>query len=334
MEKNRKNTTLKDVAEHCGIAKSTVSRALFRPEMVSEAMRERVRAAAQELNYIPNPVARALNFGDINLAAMVVPNSSLYLQSALILGCRGYLEEQGVSMVVLDNLRYEHRTSEYREVLRQLICNGIIFCFENEDRFLLEMAPILPVVSFECRAKNREFSSVETDIDGIVALGWKHLEKKGRRRIGFALGRQGDIMTRRYEQAIARECRARGLEPEEALVCREGWSYESGYRAVKKLLALPQPPGAIFCIHGNMGQGALCAARELGRRVPEDLGILCGSGPSDNRYVRFPLDMVVQPIARAGEALGRMLLAQMRGEAAPGEHQLFAPEGVMEAGSV
>lgn len=334
MKKSRKTTTLKDVADHCGIAKSTVSRALFRPEMVSHAMRERVRAAARALNYIPNPVARALNFGEINLVAMVVPHASLYLQASLILGCRSYLEQQGVSMVVLDNLRYEMRTPEYREVLRQLICNGIIFCFENEDRFLLEMAPVLPVVSFEYRAHNGEFSSVETDVDAIVALGWQHFEKKGRCRIGFALGREGDVMTRRYEQAVQQECRKRGQELDWSLVCREGWSYESGYEAAHKLLALPRPPDAIFCINGNMGQGALYAAQKLGRRVPEDLGILCGSGPSDNKHTQFPLDMIVQPIARAGEALGRMLLAQMRGEATPGDHQLFAPEGVMEMGSV
>ena len=326
--------TINDVAKHCGTSKSTVSRALARPEMVSADMREKVLKAVAELNYIPNPVARALNFGEISVVAIVIPSAEMYLQSELIVGCRSYLQRHGVSLLVLDNILYNDRTTEYQKVLKQLICNGIVFCFENDDKVIMEMAQRVPVVSFEYKSPNSRFSCVQTDVDMIVRMSLEHLYEKGHERIGMILGREGDSMVRRYESAYAHRMQALGLTPEEGLIRRYGWSYESGYRAAEELMRLQEPPTALFIVNGNMGLGAMAALENMGLKVPEDVSVMCGHGPVSNRFLNFPLDCLVQPIHRTGERLAEMLLDQISGTAAAGQYTLYQPTAVVEAGSV
>lgn len=331
--KKQPTITINDVARHCGISKSTVSRALNRPEMVSGEMREKVLKAVAELNYIPNPVARALNFGEISVVALVAPSAQVYLQSELIIGCRAYLQRHGISLLVLDNILYNDRTMEYQKVLKQLICNGIVFCFENDERFILEMASRVPVVSFELRSANGRFSCVQTDVEMTVRMCLEHLCEKGHERLGMVLGRKGDAMTRRYEAAYTHHIKALGLTPDESLIRRYGWSYEAGYRSVEDLMRLPEPPSALFIVNGNMGLGALTALKNMGLRVPEDVSIVCGNGPTSNRYLHFPLDCLVQPIHRAGERLAEMLVDQISGIAGT-QYTLYQPTAVAEAGSV
>ena len=71
----RRRATITDVAEAAGVAASTVSRAFTRPDRVNHQTRAHVLAVAEELGYLPNPAARALESGRTNTLALLVPTS-------------------------------------------------------------------------------------------------------------------------------------------------------------------------------------------------------------------------------------------------------------------
>jgi LacI family transcriptional regulator len=133
----------------------------------------------------------------------------------------------------------------------------------------------------------------------------EHLLELGHRRIAIIEGRKGWVATQERANGYQAALAGAGVLPSPELVDRGNFEIADGYEAARRLLALADPPTAIFASNDNMAIGALRAAAELGVAVPERLSIVGFDDSELSRVVTPALTTVRQPL----EEMGRMAVS-------------------------
>ncbi len=329
-----KKADLNEVAEKSGFSKSTVSRALRNSSRISDATRQKVLAVARELNYQPNPVARALNYKEISVIMIVVPDCSTPYQAEVIEGCREALYRKGYNTLVMDNSLFNQRATGYLEVVKSQVCNGAIFFFENNDETMEKISVLQPVVSFEYSSQAPSVCSLVSNSSRAMQLALEHLKAHGHRRVGLVHGRPQEPYTRRFREAYATHCRVLGLEYNSLYLQGDNWGRENGYTATLSLLNLASPPSAILYMEAFSAQGGMMAAYDLGYRVPDDLSVMTMDGAAANRYYLPGIATVDYVPSEMGKMLAEMMYNQISGHAAEMQDREVQPRGVRTGGSV
>jgi DNA-binding LacI/PurR family transcriptional regulator len=315
--------TIRDVARRAGVSAATVSRVLNDSPLVLEPTRERVRAAVDELGYRLNATARNLSIGRAMAIGVVVP---FFTAPSVIERVRGVLERLG---------RGARR--EYDLMLFDVEAPGLRR-FEHmlaRDRVAGVLIISLPVSDAEVAALARdELPAVLVDtahpqlprvvIDNIHGgeLAARHLLERGHTRIGFI----GDHPTSPYGFTSSEDRRRgfrgallrAGVAPDHRLERVGPHGREYAETATAELLALPEPPTAIFASSDLQAIGVLKAAEHRGVRVPEDLAVI-GFDDVDLAEI-VGLTTIRQPLREGGALAADLLLAAIEnGPRAPTE---------------
>jgi LacI family transcriptional regulator len=308
--------TRDDVARHAGVSVATVSYVLNAgPKPVSADKRRRVLEAVAQLGYRPNAIARSLRARRTNILGLVVPDSANPYFARLARAVEDAASERGYQVVVCNAAEDRTREGDQIEALLRLQVDGLVWVPADvgdaaSGTHEQPSLPGVPTVQLD-RALPR--TDVMTDvIESDNTLGGKlaaeHLVQLGHRRVAFLSGPAEHRHTIDRLKGARDALAAVGVEP---LVAHGDFGYESGYDAARTWCALPkrERPTAIMCANDAMAVGALCAAAELGVRVPEQLSV---TGYDDIVQARFtvpPLTTVSQPLdVMAHEAIDRLLL--------------------------
>jgi len=148
----------------------------------------------------------------------------------------------------------------------------------------------------------------------------------GRRRIGFINGQQGLDASRDrlrgYRQALA----SHDIPFDPALVKPGNWEPSSGYDMTRALMALPQPPDAIFCANDLMAVGCYDALRELGKRIPQDVAVIGFDDRDIAKFLHPPLTTLLLPQREMGAIAAEILIdAAGRLDAGPKQIKVECP---------
>ncbi|HIC88761.1 MAG TPA: LacI family transcriptional regulator, partial [Anaerolineae bacterium] len=169
---------------------------------------------------------------------------------------------------------------------------------------------------------NRFFGAADCNCVGPddcygARLAVEHLVRLGHRRIAFINGPEGwEASANRlagYRDALTMH----GLPFDPTLVCSGMWEVRDGYRAIRDLMVLPDPPTAIFAGNDFMAIGAIYALRDAGLRVPEDLAVVGYDDREVASLVRPALTTVTLPCYEMGQAAARLLLSQLGDQEKP-----------------
>ena len=311
--------TLADVARAAQVSKMTVSNVLNGKPNVKASTRQRVLSAIEATGYRVNPVARALAGQRHRLLSLVARRSNLPYVTEVIRGASEAAEALDYDLVVL--MVGARRTSDLSLFLR--LSQGTVFLHADAGGLGVPAGDLPPhCVSVD----GPTHDSLTVDNLGGSRAATRHLLELGHTRIAFvsglltvppeAPGRRSDAAERLrgYQGALLEA----GLTVPEAYLQHGDYSPESGERAARTLLALPDPPTAIFAAGDAMAVAVIHAAQDLGRQVPRDLSVVGFDDLPFFRGVRPALTTVRQPLDELGQAAVRRLarLAQ-GGEAAP-----------------
>ncbi|MBL8932471.1 MAG: LacI family DNA-binding transcriptional regulator [Kineosporiaceae bacterium] len=316
-----------DVAARAGVSVATVSRALRDMPNVSPATRDRVLAAAEELDYTVSPLASGLVTGRINAIGVVLPYAGRWFFAEALRGIEEVLRGQGYDLI-LHVLADDDRRAQFFQTLplRRRVDGVIIVALPLDSReigALRSLGVPLTGVAEPLTGVHGE----RVDNVGAARLAVQHLINLGHRRIG-CIG--GDLngperfsvpgwRTQGYREALT----LAGIEP------RSGWERDGRFTADGGELAmtalLSQPggaPTAVFCQSDEMAFGALRALRHSGLRCPDDVSIV---GLDDHELAHtFDLTTVAQPVAAQGAAAARWLLHQLAGASTEGPEPVGA----------
>lgn len=321
----RKTVTLAEVAITANVSPMTASRAINNRSGVSRETREQVLKIAADMGYVVNRAAQKLSGGKSHIIGIVATDLGNQFNSAVIAGASDAAWEAGYETLVYSHVEREKRPSgSVMQLLRQ-ISDGVIVVLPLEFGYLGELTSInIPVITIDHRGEHAEFPSVAADSYEGARTAIKHLLGLGHRRIAYITGDERLASARDRHQAYDDTMAQFGLVADPELVVDGDFSQNSGFNAAKQLLALANPPTAIFAANDLSAFGAIAAIRESGLRVPDDISVLGFDDiPASSQF--YPaLTTVRQPLQQMSRSAVNTLLALIAG-IAPASPQVTLP---------
>ncbi|GAA3214095.1 GH1 family beta-glucosidase [Nonomuraea helvata] len=312
-ETRPKRPTLETVAARAGVSRATVSRVVNGEAAVSADVRTVVMRAVKELGYVPNAAARSLVTRRTNAIALVlsVPRQGDPLTAAVVQYVTSMLEGAGkqITLMLADTAESHRRIVQQAEA--RLVDGVVLLPPDRADTLAERLSRTgVPIVLLGKPAITSLVPYVDVDNTGGAEAATQHLLARGRRRIGMICGPM-DLVAVQDRLAGHRAALHRaGLQP---LLALADLTRASGAVAARQLLGDDPALDAIFAATDQLAIGALQAAREAGRRVPEDLAIV-GFDDIDAASATTPgLTTVRVPLADQALALARLLLSRLEG---------------------
>jgi DNA-binding LacI/PurR family transcriptional regulator len=322
--------TLKSVASQAGVSYQTVSKVLNGQIQVAPETRERILKAADELGYRPNQIARNMRAQRSHMIGYSwLPNSPDQINQILDQFLSSMVDEAEAAGYHL--LPFPFRSGhvdDYRELIDTGRVDGfVISSVEYDDprvSFLMERE--FPFVAFG--RSNPEWHFPYVDVDGAEGFkqATKYLIDHGNQRVGVLAwpedSRVGNDRMAGFFQAM----KASGLDLNPKWIERGEGTFEAGYRASLRLLALPaaERPTAIIAMSDTMAIGGMRAARESQLDVGRDIAIIGFDDAPMSQYLFPALTTLRQPIREAGRKCVEILVSLMKGEES-GEQQTLLP---------
>jgi DNA-binding LacI/PurR family transcriptional regulator len=309
---------LRDVAERAGVSVGSASQAFGRPELVSDDVRERVLAAAEELGYPgPDPAARRLRTGRAGAIGLIFSERLAYqftdpASPPFLRGVSLAIQEAPTGLLLIPDSR---QRDEAAQLVREAVVDGFIVYSvpQNDPRVEAALVRRLPMVTVD-QPRGVETPFVGIDDRAAARSAAEHLRGLGHERVavlsfvttlepGSTL--QLDITVERlagyedglgnaWDPALVRTCRPNAPEPARA--------------ATLELLREPSPPTAILAMSDILAFGALEAAGELGVPVPSKLSVVGFDDTPGAALATPPLTTVAQPHEEKGRLAAEQLI--------------------------
>jgi DNA-binding LacI/PurR family transcriptional regulator len=299
-----------DVARVAGVSHQTVSRVINDADHVRPETRERVLRAMVELDYRPNPVARALVTGRSRTLGVVSFDTTLYGPASTLFGIERAAHTEGyfVSIVSVTSL---DRASVLGAVerLRAQGVDGILIITPQElaAEAVLHVPPDLAVVAVEAGPEEQVPVVAVDQFAGAVAAT-EHLLALGHRTVWHVAGPSDWLEARQRIDGWAAALDAAGADAPPLLT--GDWSARSGYELGRRL-ATVRDVTAIFAANDQMALGILRAVHEAGREVPRDLSIVGFDDIPEAQFFTPPLTTVRQDFNEMGRQSLMLLIGEI-----------------------
>src|SRR5438128_7198804 len=263
----RESISLKTLAEHLGLSKTAVSLVINRvpaAKSIPHRTQELIRAAARELNYRPNHLARSLRQQRSYTIGVLVPEVSEGYAALVMSGIEDHLLQEGYFYFVASHRHRSDLINEYPKLLLGRSVEGIIAVDTPCDRTL----PV-PVVAVSGHQDVQGVTNIVLNHKRAATLALEHLFQLGHRRVAFIKGQAFSSDTEVRWSAICEAASQLGLTINPKLTGQlsgDSSSPELGYGVTQKLLAAREPFTALFAFNDISAIGAIRALREAGWR--------------------------------------------------------------------
>jgi LacI family transcriptional regulator len=285
---------LKDIADRTGFSTNTVSLALRQSPRIPQQTRDLIQAAAAELNYLPNQIAKSLVSRETKTIGLVLTDITNPTLTHTAQAIEIALAERGYGTLFATSNNTLSEEIHVIELFRSRQVDGMLI-YPTSHRKLDHIRPL--------RRANYPIVLLVGDPDaGVDAVcmderrgaykATRHLIEIGHRRIGIieSANPLGNLEKREgYEQALTEAGIA--LDPSIA-VDPHGHSATSGFWAMDAMMAGKNPPSAVFAVNDSLAIGALswCERRKV--RVPEDVAIVGFDNIEYAEYAAVPMSSV------------------------------------------
>src|ERR1022692_3747901 len=262
--------TLKELAARANVHPSTISRVANNDPglRIATGTRSRIEALLRETGYQPNGIARGLKMRQTNVLAVVIPDVTNPFFAALFRGVEDAAAPRGFNVLLCNTDGLPERQRSHLQSLQARRVDGVIIASSFlKDPSVRELRgqkrPFVLVNRFSDEGED-PFVGSDDLLGGQLATA--HLIDLGHTRIGHLAGKStvstGMLRRRGYLAAV----------PD--LIVEAGYTEENGEAGIRRLLALPDPPTAVFAVTDMVAIGAAEVARQRGFRIQEDLAII------------------------------------------------------------
>lgn len=304
------------VAERAGVSIATVSRVLNRSKPVNDDTRRRVEEAVAALGYRTNTAGRSLAKSQSRLLMVLVPDFANPFYAQIVQGAESVTGAAGYKLLLTDAASSEAAYQTALDAIYNRLADGVInMAHLGDDPALHAALRDLPWVNCSEFVPESGLPYVSIDHRQAAIDAVQFLLNRGHRRIGLISAdetyRWARLRHEGYELAMERA----GIAPDPQL-CRIAvdLDYQAGAQAVGGLLALLEPPTAVFAVSDTLAIGAIKALRRAGRRVPEDMAVVGFDDLPLSAVFEPALTTILQPMRDLGTQAAEMLLARLGGE--------------------
>lgn len=322
-----KQITIREVAELAGVSVATASRVLSDSSYpVRPALRQRVREAAEALDYTPNAVAQALRGDVCKDIALIIPNLSnpFYLQA--VLGAGEALEKDSYSIRFCNTMHDPQRERNFIRQLYERQVRGVILSSlgeENAEFVNKYIRKGMKFVLLDQLLPNVDAPAIHYDSRAGAVLAVEHLLQQGHTKIAFATTSLVRFTRQEIYAGYRETLLNAGITPNPELLYEHtidkagrGSDYELnvGRHIAKAFIDNHCPATAVFCVNDMVAIGLIQTLTENGIRVPEDVSVVGYDDiPLAGAYVPT-LTTVHYPAQEMGRLAGIMLMDALRNE--------------------
>ena len=336
----KKRVSITDLAQQLNMSASTISRALSGHSAISEATVKRVTALAKELGYQPNSLAAGLRKGRSNMLGVLVPHIDGNFFSQVVKGIEAAASKAGYHVLICQSNEDVGHERENVETLLNAQVEGILVSLSRTTREMRHFEKVrkrdVPLVFFDRILAGYDVNAVVLDDRAGGYRATRHLLEQGYRRIAHFSGPQHLNIYKYRRQGYEDALREFGLPVAEELIVIGDMKITDGHAGMRQLLALPQPPDAVFSGSDFSAAGALEVLKERGLRVPEDIGLVGFSNELFSRLTVPQLTSIDQHCELMGRSATRLLLQVMeeREQAYAPRHVVLQPDLFVRASSL
>ena len=315
-----RRATIRDVAHAAGISVATASRVLSQSSYpIGKGTREKVLAAARELNYSPNLLGRMLKKSDSTDIGVIIPNISNPFYPQLVLGIETEARKRGFSILLCNSFRDVAYERKYVELMHQKQIRGIILSSISEEHgFLKDLcARGLKVVAFDQNIEDFHCDKISFDFTAGAVTAVDHLVAMGHRRIAFAssplVRRSRREIFAGYKLGLAKHnlpfsadfVHILKIEKE---VGNGSFEFDSGKNMVEMILASNELPTAVFAVNDVTALGIIHGLMDRKVRVPDDMSVIGFDNIEFSSMFNPPLTTINQPAFETGRLACKVLI--------------------------
>jgi DNA-binding LacI/PurR family transcriptional regulator len=303
---------LRELAEHLGLSVATVSLVMNRSpgaKSIPSHTQARVRAAARELNYRPNVMARMLRQGKSFTIGVIVPEISEGYAALVLSGIEDHLLQEGYFYLVVSHRHRDDLIEEYPRIFQQRAVEGLIVV----DTLLKERVGI-PVVAVSGHRHLPGVTNIALNHKLAANLALGYLAKLGHRDIAFIKGQTFSSDTEVRWKSVRTAAQQLNLPVREEMIVQlesESPTPQPGYDTTKQLLARNVSFTALLAFNDISAIGAIRALRERGRRVPEDVSVVGFDDIQSAAFQNPGLTTIRQPLREMGITAASTLLKRI-----------------------
>lgn len=323
--KNSSKPVLATVAEMAGVSAPTVSKVINGRDDVAAPTRARVQKVLDELGY-ESPVQRRARSSGPAMVDLVIDGMNTYYSIEVLSGILDFADVAGVEIVLGNMTPAKLRSANHERWAQRMVESGrkglILvtseFSPEQMEHFKRRNIPVVVI------------DPLNPPHNGIVSVGatnWaggkaatEHLLELGHRDIAYLGGPATAECSVARQHGYLAALMGHGVPARAEYMFGESFSHNFGVQGTRRLLALAEPPTAIFAGSDSIALGVLEEARRQGLRIPDDLSLVGFDGTDLTEQTLPRLTSVAQPLKDMGRVALRSVLRLGRGEVLDSPH--------------
>ncbi len=318
MAQKKRTVTIQDVAKEAGVSVSTVSRVLNDKDDVALETIEKVQRVVRELRYTSSLAARGMRSLRTNVIGLIMPDVSSPYCLEVMRGVNRAISQSDYDLIIYttgDIRKYGTAEEECRYVtlLNGNIVDGVIVVTPVATDFSTEA----PIVEIDPNNECPECPGIIADNREGALKAMNYLTGLGHRRIGFITGRLDLVSACQRLQGYKDGLAVAGIPFQNELVQIGDFTAETAIGCTRALLALNNPPTAIFASNDMSAVGVYQALKEEKIQIPEDLSIIGFDNLPESTYLNPALTTIDQFVAEMGNFAIKMMEMLVKGEALP-----------------
>ena len=312
----RRPATLKDVAALANVSRATAARALNSYGYVGDETAQKVREAAEKLDYRGNRLAQALRNGQLPIIGCILGDIQNPFFARIAHDIEVLARENRHNLIIASSEEQLEQEISLLTSLRSLSIRGFIVAPTSAaDNSHLQglIEENVPLVLIDRVAEGVECDSVVVDNEGGARKAVEYLIRMGHRRIGFLQDDTRIFTSRERLNGYRSALMAGGVTPADEMVAVSQSTVEHAIDATIRLFSQKDPPSALFTVDSLMTQGALLAFRSMGISIPHDVSLV---GFDDFNLATFTdpqITVIAQPVQEIGRAAARLLFDRLTG---------------------
>jgi DNA-binding LacI/PurR family transcriptional regulator len=315
--------TIRDVAKRAGVHPSTVSRVFSEKATISDETRERVLAAAEELGFWPNAIARSLSIKRTNTIGIVVPHVYKeffddFFFPQIMLGMLSSAYRHDYKVIVGGSDGPEDETKTIKQIMGSNQADGIVVMSSRLDvdtvGELIKQGTPFVLIGHPPSKEAEEVIWVDVNNQKATEEAIGYLIKQGHSKIAYVGGDPNIVTTKEREKAYRETMASAGLEVNPGWIDYGYFSEAGGYISVERMTVLgEEAPTAYFAANDLMAYGILRGLHEQNLRVPEDVSVFGTNDDPASRFTDPPLSTIHVPYAEMAEKAVDMLIEFIEG---------------------
>lgn len=298
--------TIKDIRKMTGLSLATISKYLNGGNVLPEN-KKKIDEAVKELDYHVNEAARSLVTRKSLSIGFVVSSLTSPFVSTLVSYANKVLRKAGYSLVICDSNYSSLQEAENVQFLAQKNIDGLLIIPVSDRPLFLDpmKEKVIPVVTIDRSIEG--YDGIITDNEKIGKDAVEYLIRKGHRKISIIYPMNVVTGLERY-RGFAETLKKHNIDIPSGYLKPGDETSDHAYKAIRELMALPDPPTAVLTTNYDLNLGAVMGINEAGLTIPDDISMVCVDNLLLPNLMKPALTYVIQPMREIGETAANRLL--------------------------